>query len=328
MIEDAIGRWAEAKGARFAVAGVEVIEEVRGKLEERRDKGLIDGALFRRYLSGFGYREGCGVADPEAVLLISLRSPVHVVSFELEGRTFDGLLPSTYHRYQAVFTDVMAELKKAVGEGVPIGLLKAPLKSLSVRMGLSLYGRNNVTYVSDFGSYHQLCGYVVGGEPGRRLREAFAGPLRALESPLERCAACRACRDACPAGAIREDRFLLSAEKCNTLFSEARGHLPGGIRAAGPACLVGCLACQVVCPENKGKLPYERLDVVFTDPETRALLELGRLEAAGKGREKRTAPAGVTASVWATVQEKFDRLQLSEDLEAVARNLLPIAESC
>ncbi len=326
MIEEALRRWAGAKGARFAVAGVEVIEEVRGKLEERRDKGLIDGALFRQYMSGFRYRDDPGVAEPEAVLLVSLKSPVHFVSFALAGRTFDGLLPSTYYRYQAVFTDVLTELNKAFGEGVPISLLKAPLKSLSVRMGLSLYGRNNVTYVSDSGSYHQLCGYVVGGEPGRRLREAFAGPLSALESPLERCAACRACRDACPAGAIREDRFLLSAERCNTLFSEARGVLPGGIRLAGPACLVGCLACQVICPENKGKVPYERLGVAFTDPETRALLELGRLEAAGEGKEKRTAPAGVAASVWATAQEKFDRLQLSEDLEAVARNLLSIAE--
>jgi epoxyqueuosine reductase len=328
MIEEALRRWAEARKARFAVAGVDVLDKVGAKLDERRDAGQIDGALFREYMSGFRYREDCGVAGPEAVLLVSLRCPTHVVTFELDGRTFDGLLPPTYYRYQPVFADVRTELRIVLGEGVPIGLLKAPLKSLSVIMGLSRYGRNNVTYVPGFGSGHQLCGYAVGGETGRRLREAFARPETPLETPLDRCAGCRACANACPAGAFKEDVFLLSAEKCNTVASEARGALRDGIRSAGPACLVGCLACQVVCPENKGKLLTERLDIVFTDPETRALLDLGRLEAAGKGKASRTAPSGVAPSLWAAVIEKYDRLQLTEDIEGFARNLLPIVKLC
>jgi epoxyqueuosine reductase len=327
VIEDDLRRWSEAGGRPFAVAGVEVLDTVRRMLEERRDTGQIDGAFFRENLSGFGFGEGSGVAKPEAVLLLSVRSPAHVVSFELDGRVFEGLLPPTYYRYNAVFMDVLAELKKVLGEGASVGLLKAPLKSVSVHMGLAVYGRNNVTYVPGFGSHHQLCGYLVGGDPGRRLREAFARPGQAVETALERCAGCRACVNACPMGAIREDRFLLSAERCNVRFTETRGAKPDGIQQAGPACLVGCLACLEACPENKGKLRYEKLDTAFTEPETRALLELGRLEYAGKGNEGGTPPPGAAPALWAAVTEKFDRLHITEEIEAFARNVLLLSEA-
>ncbi len=327
MIEDVLRRWSEATGRPFAVAGVEVLDTVRSMLDSRRDTGQIDEGFFRENLSEFGFGQGSGVVKPEAVLLLSVRCPAQVVSFELDGRRFEGLLPPTYYRYDAVFMDVLAELKKALGEGASIGLLKAPLKALSVHMGLAVYGRNNVTYVPGFGGHHQLCGYLVGGEPGRRLREALARPGQAVETPLERCAACRTCVNACPMGAIREDRFLLAAEKCNVRFSESRGAKPDGIRQAGPACLVGCLACLEACPENKGKLRYERLDTAFTAPETRTLLELGRLENAGKGKEGGTPPPGATPALWAAVTEKFGRLHLTEEIEAFARNVLLISEA-
>ena len=80
---------------------------------------------------------------------------------------------------------------------------------------------------------------------------------------------------------------------------------PEGIRQAGPHCLVGCLACLEACPENKGKLLYERLDIAFTEPETRALLELGRLENAGKGKEGGTPPSGTSPALWARGPEKI-----------------------
>ncbi len=322
MIENDLGRWAKARGVRFAVSGIDVLDIVRGKLEGRRDEGLIDGTFFREKLGGFKYLREGDVVAPEALLLVSVSRPAHLVSFASSDRTVSRIVPPTYHRYREFFGDVLAELKGAFGPEVPIAILQAPLKSLSVHMGMAVYGRNNVTYVPGLGSYHQLCGFVVGGEAGRRLRRAFGSARpRPAESSLKLCGTCRACVKACPTGAIREDRFLISAEKCYTLYSEARGVLPNGIRPAGPACVVGCLTCQEVCPENRGKLMSESLDIEFTDAETRVLLELGRIEAAGKGGENGLAPAGVPPALWAAVREKFDRLQISEDLEAVARNL-------
>jgi epoxyqueuosine reductase len=315
-------RWAEEKRVLFAVAGLDVLDVVRGKLEERRDSGAIDARFYRENLAGFSYLADCGVEGPEAILVVSVPRPAHVVAFERGGGAFESIIPPTYYRYREFFEDILAELKQALGGGTAIGILKAPLKSLSVHMGLTVCGRNNVTYAPGLGSYHQLCGYVVGGEMGRRLRAAFgrARPEPA-EASLELCRTCRACVKACPTAAIRGDRFLISAEKCYTLIAESRGALPDGIGTAGPKCLVGCLACQVVCPENKDKLTYERLDVVFTDAETEALLALGRREAAGKGVESGRTPAGVSPSLWVAVKDKFGRLRISVDVEAAARNL-------
>jgi len=322
VIEAEMSRWAEEKGVPFAVAELDILNVVRGKLEERRDGGAIDAGFYRENLAGFGYLSDCGVDRPEAVLVVSVPRPAHIVACERGDGAFESIIPPTYHRYGEFFEDILAELKRALGGGTAIGILKAPLKSLSVHMGLTVYGRNNVTYAPGFGSYHQLCGYVVGGEAGRMLREAFgrARPEPA-ESSLELCRTCRACLKACPTAAIRGDRFLISAEKCFTLIAESRGALPDGIRTAGPNCLVGCLACQVVCPENRGKLTYERLDVAFTDAETEALLALGRREAAGKGLESGRTPDGVSPSLWVAIKEKFDRLRISVDIEAAARNL-------
>jgi epoxyqueuosine reductase len=322
MSEDSLRRWAQGKGLRIAVSGLDILAAVRGKLERRRDEGLIEPLFFRENLEIFRYLKDSVVRDPEAIVMISVPRPAHIVSFTAGKRIFEGVLPPTYVRYRPFFEDILAELKGALGEGAEIGILKAPLKSLSVHLGLSSYGRNNVTYVPGHGSYHQLCGYVAGGEAGRRMIKAFGSVARGWEERvIERCGTCRACVRACPTGAIREDRFLISAEKCYTLYSERRGPLPAGMDAPKSACLLGCLACQEACPENKRRLEYERTGIAFTADETEALLEMGRREAAGDAPDQ--AASGVSESAsWAGLRAKFDTLRLSEGIEVVARNLL------
>ncbi len=330
MFEEGLKRWAEETGRRFAVSGLEVLSEVRERLGALREGGQIEPGFFFENLNGFRYLDDLGVEDPEAVLMVSVPAPAHVVAIDLGSGPVDGIFPPTYVRYRALFEDILKELRKALGSGAAIGTLKAPLKSISVRMGLTKYGRNNVTYVPGFGSYHQLCGYVVGGEAGKRLRKAFGRPApEPFETSLDLCGTCRACLKACPTGAIRKDRFLISAEKCYTLYSERGGTLPDGLPTAASACFVGCLACQEACPENRGKLKHERMDVAFTKAETDVLLELGRREAAGEGSVSAgeghgacgPAPAGIPLGLWAGIVSKFERLDVSESIGSMGRNL-------
>ena len=73
----------------------------------------------------------------------------------------------------------------------------------------------------------------------------------------------------CPTGAINDERLLLHAELCTTLFSEQPGDLNHALSAD---CLFGCLDCQQICPANSGLLRIESAGVTFDRRETEAIL--------------------------------------------------------
>jgi epoxyqueuosine reductase len=310
--------WAAVRGYGLAIADIGIVETVRKKLEDRRSSGLIDPGFFEENLTLFRYPEAASITGSERVVVVAVPSPIAILPVTAGGRKIDLKIPPTYIRYNATFQDVLDDMDKtALRPGAEAEILKAPLKSLAVHMGLAVYGRNNITYVTGLGSGHQLCGYVVrtGERPTRRQTKA-----RGREAALERCASCKACIKACPTGAIREDRFLISAERCFTLLSESRRPIPEGTRPPKRAiCLIGCMDCQLVCPENKGRLKTVPSGVEFTAEETEAVIEAGRkLDAAGPDAELTAAQAD---PAFASALAKFERLGMSEGLHVMGRNL-------
>jgi epoxyqueuosine reductase len=318
MLENCLRDWAAARGYGLAIAGTEVIEAVRSRLEARKNAGLIDAGFYKENLASFRYLDGSVIAGPKCVVMVAVPSPIQVLPLSVGGKKIDALIPPTYVRYNATFADVLGDMKKnALGRDAEAETLKAPLKSLAVHMGLVVYGRNNITYVPGLGSGYQLCGYVVG--TGERPVEECKN-TEGRETMLERCAQCRACVKACPTGAIREDRFLISAERCFTLLSESRKPIPAWAKPPKSICVIGCMACQQVCPENKGRLITRPSGVELTAEETEAVLEAGRWLrkdrpglADGEKAEKSQALESARA--------KFERLGMSEDLEVMGRNL-------
>jgi epoxyqueuosine reductase len=292
---------------------------VRDKLLKRRDEGVINGEFFEENLTGFTYLEDCTIKGPKAVIIVAVPRPIHILPLTLGGKRIEGLIPPTYVNYRRLFEDVLGDIKKNVIRdytGVEIEILKAPLKSLAVHMGLASYGRNNITYVADLGSSYQLCGYIVG--PGEHLlsdasdEKTKAGNLEEevfKETMMERCRSCKACLEVCPTGAIRADRFLISAEMCFTLHSESSRPIPEWIKPPATTCVIGCMACQEICPENKGRLRFEPAGIEFTAEETKAVLAAGLKRGAFK------------EGAWSSAQAKFASLGMSEPLEIVGRNL-------
>jgi epoxyqueuosine reductase len=316
VLHDRLQEWAATRGYRLAAANVAVLQVVRKKLEDRRASGLIDGAFFAENLAKFRDPDGSTVRGTKWVVLIAVPSPVSVLSLDVGGRPLEALIPPTYVRYDATFQDVLGDLKKtALGGKARIEVLKAPLKSLAAHMGLVRYGRNNITYAEGLGSGFQLCGYLVGTK--ERLAERKDGGRGGIEAGLERCASCTACIKACPTGAIREERFLISAERCFTLHSESRRPIPPWARPPEALCLIGCLACQRICPENKGLLRTVRADFDLTSKETAAFLRAGRMMSTGVSSAK---PFGRNRPLWSALK-KFDGLGLAKDFEVMGRNL-------
>ena len=116
----------------------------------------------------------------------------------------------------------------------------APLaeKSYAKRAGLGWIGRNSLLVTPTHGSMLHLGELVINEEV-----DTYNTPMEGVG-----CGECRRCIEACPNGAILENRTIDTRRciSCRTIECETEGaaiDLDGWI--------FGCDACQVVCPYNK-----------------------------------------------------------------------------
>jgi epoxyqueuosine reductase len=299
-IEETVRAWAKKKGFKVAAGGVSLLEEVRSSLQKRRDRGEIEDVFFRDYLDNFSYLESCRLKKPQSILIVALPRTAHTLSFSVGGKTVETILPPTYVLYLKSFSDVRDDLEAAVSAyNCHLEILNAPLKTSANLLGLLSYGRNNIGYIDGLGSYFQLVGLVSDKHIGEISR--LASPVPKL---LPKCLECRICAKACPTGAIDKDRILLHAEKCYTLFSESPNPIPEDLKPPSTKCLIGCMRCQQVCPENRGLLKYEGAAVSFDSEETGVFL--GETRGSSRAKER--------------VRAKFLKLGLTEDISIFRRN--------
>jgi epoxyqueuosine reductase len=295
--------WAEKRGWRAAVLDSEILPAVRGRFDRLAVDGSLDAGFVRGSLNIFSDLEpGPASSGRQALILLAIPRPAHQVGFASRRAIPDLLLPPTYAHYRGTMKAAAAAFRADLGlSPQQIKILNAPLKTLAAAAGLVRFGRNNIGYAAEWGSYFQLAGLMVKGTEAKVQIPADPG-----DSMLERCARCRICGAACPTGAIGADRWLLRAERCFTLWSESLEPLPAVVPATSPLCVMGCLKCQEVCPENRGRLKIESSGIVFSEEETEAML--------GDPDESRV-------EAWSAIRAKFNELGVSEDARLFARNL-------
>ena len=299
--EQAIRDWAKRRGFRIAFAGIGLLDSVRERIEGFGARGDFAPGFAEENLNVFRYLDDTRIKDPRAILLAVIPAPAWILRFEHPAGSVEAILPPTYVRYRPLFEETRLELLNDVLAGnAGIETLQAPLKSLAVGVGLASYGRNNIAYAPEYGSYFQIAGYILDFPVEGAVRDAR------FDRRLDLCAACKACVRACSRGAIAEDRFLIRADRCFTLFSESESPFPEDVRPPSPDCLIGCLRCQEVCPANRGLLSRRRTPVSFTEEETAALLSAGAIEDA-RLRER--------------IDSKFKTLALTEGVPVLRRNL-------
>ncbi|NLG83067.1 MAG: hypothetical protein GX493_00345 [Firmicutes bacterium] len=294
--------WLARRGYRMAVGDPGVLSEVRAEIQGRAAAHELEENFFRTHLSGFRYdAEDESFQGPGTmIILLAVPRPAHRISFRLGNGTLEAVLPPTYLFYRRLCEEIRAELVALLGEGIRLAVLDAPFKALAVRLGLAAYGRNNLAYVPGMGSYHQLVGFLV---EGMEFSASESRPAHLLPA----CRTCQACRRACPTGAIGSDRLLLHAERCLTFINEEPGPWPEWVPKTAHRCLVGCLACQEACPENRGLLVFNELEEGFSPEETQRLLR-------GPGQVEGD-------SLWAAVKQKLAAMGLPGYEEILGRNL-------
>lgn len=219
---------------------------------------------FCRWLSegrhaGLGYLERNIEKRFDASLLMPGAQSVVVCAVNYRSR-YSGLTPqnggsgiASYalnRDYHLTLKEMLHTLLERLREAYPHLDLRgraftdsAPLaeKSLAVEAGLGWIGRHSLLVTPRFGSYVHL-GELLLTAPCDQYDTPFGAP---------RCGDCRACVEACPVGALGEER-LVDARRCIAcrtieLQPSAEAELHGWV--------FGCEACQAACPHNRHTPP-------------------------------------------------------------------------
>jgi epoxyqueuosine reductase QueG len=120
-----------------------------------------------------------------------------------------------------------------------------PEVRLAVRAGLGVQGYHNLLITKSYGSWVFL---------GDIATTATLPALRNCEPPQVDCAACGACRKACPTAALRPEGFVRT--QCVSHITQKKGTLmPEETKAMQrtQSCF-GCDVCQEVCPANRDRV--------------------------------------------------------------------------
>ena len=293
----------ERRGFRARVVSIDHLHDLEDEIEHRRQAGALDEA-FWEYLGTQLDFELNGPPGPRSLIVVAVADPLVQFSFAWNGSHTRLAVPPTYLHWQrsdARIEATLVELLEPLGYGVRRAAL--PKKLLAARSGLAEYGTNNIAYVAGMGSFVRFSVFFS-DLPCRNDNWQEA-------KLMDRCQDCSACRNVCPTGAIPTDRFLLRAELCTTFHNERPRDVefPAWLDRSVHNCLVGCLHCQRVCPENRDVLGWIEQGAEFDAEETRLLMQGTPLEQL----PSRTAT-------------KLERWDLTELVELFPRNLEVLLE--
>jgi len=286
-------------GCKGRVVSVQHLHDLREEIEGRHKQGLLNKEFYQKRLAWFDFRIPDDLQEAKSLIVIAVPRPQSQAVFTWNGKSRALIIPPTYVANEKTRRGLEHLLTRILRtKGYRTARTALPLKALATRSGLCSYGRNNICYVPGMGSFLQLVAFYS-DLPCQKENWQEARIMKSCQN-------CYACRQNCPTGAIPSDRFLLRAERCIVFHNEKRGDIPfpPWITPSWHNCLVGCLHCQRVCPQNRRFLQWIEEKEEFSQEETAFLLE---------GVPSDRLPA-------ATVR-KLGNLDLLEDVDTLPRNL-------
>ena len=255
-------------GFKSEVVSIHRLSEVRSGLERLLEQGILNGDFYdeitSRYDLEWNFQPPPDFQTARSIILVAAPQPKVRIKFELSGKAYHVIIPPTYlHDTDETARGIVSSFLE--NDGYQIVDAIVPEKLVAVRSGLAYYGRNNISYIDGWGSFY-------------RLKAFFSDMPCTVDhwqeiKMMERCETCNACMKMCPTGAIDGDRFLIRGERCLTFFNEESGSFLEWIDPEWHNCLMGCMACQDLCPVNSDHKDWVVDGCKFSEDETRMILD-------------------------------------------------------
>ncbi len=269
----------EELGCKVKIVSISHVNEMREELFELRDNDMLDKKLYDDMLSSMEFDPDKALKNAKSIIIVAAPQIITKANFQYKSSTYSLTIPPTYvaKDIRSKVNDIINEISSKNGFGVKG--TKLPQKQLAVKSGLAKYGKNNIAYVKGMGSFHILMSYYID-------LDLLVDSWQAAEIDGD-CANCFICLKTCPTGAISADRFLIYAEKCLTYFNEFEPDFPDWLKPQWHNSIMGCMSCQLKCPKNVAFENKTNVSVVFTEEETKMILDKVSLESLAEGTIKK-----------------------------------------
>jgi epoxyqueuosine reductase len=232
-------------------------------MEELYHSRLLNNNLIHKYLNDFQYDYSAVLPNAQSIIVAAVPQPITILRFTWRGKEQKIIVPPTYIYTEAeklVLNIAEGELKK----NFSLVRAKLPLKLLAVRSGLSHYGRNNISYIYGMGSFYRLTA-LISDMP------SDADTWRDIQR-MPDCNNCFACLNSCPTKCIDINRNIIHGTKCLTHINESSEPFPDWINSTWHNALVGCMRCQLACPQNRDCNINRDFKEILTESDIDALL--------------------------------------------------------
>jgi len=254
---------------KYKTISVEHLKELQEIINNLDHQGkLSKNERYRNYLNPERFTVPGNFLDAKSIIVIARFSPLMKTNFHLHDNTYEIMSPP--ESYDTGMTDeawiklIEANIIKQHGYRIE-GAERILLKSLAVRSGLGKYGRNNICYVDEMGSFISLHGFFTDFE--------FAEDNWQEVSMMDDCESCDICMQECPCSCIREENFVVDATKCVTWYNERKGEFPEWINPDIHNSLLGCIRCQMYCPANNRAMKFTGRFEDVLEEDTSKILE-------------------------------------------------------
>ncbi len=282
--------------AQFRVVSINHLEELHKELMQWKHEGVIKESFFEQNYGDFRFQIPDEIPDAKSIVVVAIPQKIQPLDFLIQGKFYHTIIPPTYvyTPVRKTCKEVLTRVLKKTDHSVRRAIL--PLKLLAVSCGLGKYGKNNICYVDGMGSFARLEGFYTNYQfPSDDWQE---------KEMMESCTGCLLCQQNCPTHCIPADRFLIHADHCLTYFNENKEEFPLWIDPRCHHALVGCMRCQVVCPQNRSVIRLNEHPITFSEEEVAMILNKTPREHISE-----------------TLSDKLIRLDMDEYYSVLPRNL-------